>query len=77
MAGYVAITLLKRYQKPSSNAEVQHKRAMYVRVLKRMSAEHQPQPVDSLMDYSRLWSELIDRGGLYHVNEKVSMCMCT
>jgi len=76
VAGYVAVTLLKRYRKPSSNPEVQLKRDLFVSVLRRMSAEHQPESVDSLADYSRLWSELIDRGGLYHINDKVHVYMC-
>ena len=71
MAGYVAITLLKRYRKPSASPEVQLKHKLFIAVLGRMSADNQPESVDSLEDYSRLWSELIDHGGLYHINDQV------
>ena len=36
-----------------------------------MSATGQTIAVESLSDYTRLWSELIDRGGLYHINDEV------
>ena len=71
MAGVVAIKLLKRYKKPSKHEQVQFKRQLFVRVLKRMTAADQSDTVDSVDDYTRLWSELIDRGGLYHINDEV------
>ena len=37
-----------------------------------MCAEQQPELVESVEDYSKQWSELIDRGDLYHINDKVS-----
>jgi len=40
-----------------------------------MSAEHQPENVESVENYSTLWSELIDRGGLYHISDQVC-CEC-
>ena len=73
MAGYVAITLLKRYRKPSARPEVQLKHKLFIAVLGRMSADNQPESIDSLEDYSRLWSELIDHGGLYHINDQYSI----
>ena len=36
-----------------------------------MTAVNQPPGVETLDDYTRLWSELIDRGGLYHINDDV------
>ena len=76
MAGYVAIKLLKRYRKPSNHPQVHLKRQLFERVLKKMSAADQPDPVESVVDYTRLWSELIDRGGLYHINDEVCECTC-
>jgi len=75
MAGYVAVTLLKRYKKDSKNDKIRLKRKFFVSVLKAMSAEHQPENVESFEDYSTLWSELIDRDGLYHIGDQVC-CEC-
>lgn len=36
-----------------------------------MKPEEQPGEITSILDYTRLWSELIHRGGLYHVNDEV------
>ena len=71
MAGYVASKLLKKYRKVSKHQEVQLKRGLFVRVLRGMKAENQPGEPDTLLDYTRVWSELIDRGGLYHINDDV------
>ena len=75
MADYVVVSLLKRYKKTSKNDKVQLKRRLFVSVLKGMHAENQPESVDSIEQYSTLWSELIDRGGLYHISDKVC-CEC-
>ena len=72
MAGYVAITLMKRYKKSTKHAELKIKHQFFVQVLKGMQASDLPGDVDTLSDYTRLWSELIDRGGLYHINDKVT-----
>ena len=37
-----------------------------------MSVADQPSTVETLEDYTRLWSELVDRGGLYHINDEVN-----
>jgi len=58
MAGYVGVKLLKRYEKPSTNPQVQLKCTLFVRVLKGMSAADQPTTVESLSDYTRLWTKL-------------------
>ena len=34
----------------------------------------QPGEPESMLDYTKLWSDLIDRGGLYHINE---VCECS
>ena len=44
---------------------------MFSQVLSRMGANDQSVSVDTFSDYTTLWSELIDRGGLYHVNDEV------
>lgn len=67
LAGYVAMKLLKRYRNPSKPEQVQFKCKLFVWVLKRMSTADHPDTFESLEDYTRLWSELIDRGGLYHL----------
>ena len=78
MAGYVAFKLLKRYGKPSTHPQIQLKRRHFVHVLKGMKAANQPDTMsESLSDYTSLWSELIDRGGLYHINDKVCTVLTT
>ncbi len=59
---------------PSAPDDIKHKRKLILKVLHAMKAEDQPVPnaIDSISDYSRLWSDLIDRGGLYHINDDVS-----
>ena len=42
MAGYVAVSLLKRFKKKSKNKHVQLRRDLFVLVLRSMRAEHQP-----------------------------------
>lgn len=71
MAGYVVIKLLKRYRKGSKIQNVAKKHKLFVRVLERMKAVEQPGEPDSISEYSTLWQELIDRGGLYHINDDV------
>lgn len=71
MAGYVAVKLLKRYRKGSRNPAVCKKRKLFVRILQQMKATGQPGEPDTVLEYSTLWLELIDRGGLYHINDDV------
>ena len=72
MAGYVAISLLKRFRKPTRHPQLKPKRNLFVRVLQGMRAADQPENVSSVTDHTRHWSELIDRGGLYHISDEVS-----
>ena len=74
MAGYVAVSLLKRFKK-SKNKHVQLKRDLFVPVLRSMRAEQQPSSVSSIEEYTQVWSNLIDRAGLYHINDKVCSYM--
>ena len=63
MAAYVAVSLLKRYNNPTKHAQVKSKWNYFVRVLKGMKATDQPEvTVDSVLDYTRVWNDLIDRG---------------
>lgn len=71
MAGYVAVKLLKRYSKSSKNTQLQSKRRMFVRVLREMRAVDQPGEPASILEYTTEWSEIIDRGGLYHISDEV------
>ena len=54
MAGYVAVTLLKRYKKHSKDDKVRLKTKLFVSILKSMAAEHQPENVESVEEYSTL-----------------------
>ena len=74
MAGYVAVSLLKRFKK-SKNKHVQLKRDLSVPVLRSMRAEQQPSSVSSIEEYTQVWSDLIDRGELYHINNEVCWYM--
>ena len=71
MSGYVAESLLKKYRKPTKQPQLKVKWAFFVRVLTGMKAVDQPGEPESVLDYTGLWSDLIDRGGLYHINDKV------
>ena len=71
MAGYIAVKLLRKYWKRTKKEELQRKHEIFVKVLKRMKATGQPGEPDSLHEYSTLWSELIDRGEIYHMNDDV------
>ena len=71
MAGFVAVRLLRKYRKPTKNAQLKKKRRMFIRVLTGMRAVDQPGEPNSIVEYSKLWSELIDWGGLYHINDEV------
>ena len=74
MAGYMAVHLFKKY-KTTKNAELKVKWNYFVRVQKGMKATDQA--VDSVLDYTRVWSdehcELVDRGGLYHISDDVDI----
>ena len=61
MAGYVAVSLLKRFKK-WKNKHVQLKRDLFVPVLRSMRAEQQPSSLSSIEEYTQVWSDLIDRG---------------
>ena len=71
MSGYVAVTLLKKYRKQTKQPLLKVKRELFVHVLTTMKAVDQPGKPESVLDYTKLWSELIDRGGLYHINDEV------
>ena len=48
---------------------------VHVCVLTEMKAVDQPGEPESMLDYTKLWSDLIDQGGLYHINE--GFCGCS
>ena len=73
MSGYVVVKLLKKYRKGSSSEELKKKWKSFERVLQSMKYEDQPECEDTIDDYSRAWSDHIDRGGLFHVQLEVSM----
>lgn len=71
MAGYVAVNLLKKSKKGTKNPAFKLKRRLFVKVLEKMKATQQPTEPDTLLEYTTHWSELIDRGGLYHISDDV------
>ena len=64
---------LKKYKKTSKHAEVAKKRELFVKVLSGMEADQQLDGVDSIESYTRTWTQMIDRGGLYQVKDDVSI----
>ena len=71
MSRYIPVKLIKRFKKRSSNKLIQQKRQMFVRVLRRMRADNQPDNIDTPDDYTRVWADQIDRGGLYQIKPEV------
>ena len=63
--------LIKRFKKRSPNHLVQQKRQIFVHVLRRMRAHNQPDDIDTPEDYIRVWTDQIDRGGLYQIKPEV------
>lgn len=59
MAGYVAVKLLKKYQRKSKNHLVVMKYKFFTKVLCGMKASEQPGQPDSLIAYSTLWKNLL------------------
>ena len=59
MAGYVVMKLRKKYREHS----------LYAKVLDTMKTNLDESAVVSLDDYTRVWVEQVDRGGLCHVND--------
>ena len=62
MAGYVAVKLW--YEKPSTHPQVNEKHKFFIWVLKGMNAADQRIRVESLSDYTCLWSEFTPACGL-------------
>ena len=67
MAGFVSVKLLKGCMKVAKHPLLRLKRELFANVLRKMRADGQPGEPDTVDEYSSLWSELIDRGGLYHI----------
>ena len=73
MAGYTAFKLLKKYKRKSPHLAVQRKQQMFVAVLKGMKSDKRDQ--DNSEDCMSEWTELIDRGGLFHVHSQAYQMM--
>ena len=71
MAGYIPAKLLKKYRRGSKNSSLDIKYKLFVKTLQHMKAHEQPGDPDSPYEYSKLWMEVIDRGGLYHIRDDV------
>ena len=74
MSGYVAVSLLNRYKKLNKRRAQEHY-TYFIKVLASMKADEQDEGVESVEDYTRYWSQLIDRGGLYHISDEVCHCV--
>ena len=75
MSGYVAFHLLNKYRKATADPEQSRKWKFFVHVLEKMKLEEQLPCEDNVEDYSRAWSEHINRGGLCHTKPEVSSAM--
>ena len=49
---YVAVSLLKKYRKPTEHPQLKVKRALFVRILTEMKAVDQPDEPESVLDYT-------------------------
>ncbi len=67
MAGYVVAKLLQRFKKPVKQPLLINNVCNSTQRVSATDVGH----VDTPAEYALLWTELIDRGGLYHVNVKV------
>ena len=52
ISGYVAVSLLKKYRKPTKHPQLKVKRELYVSVLTGMEAVDQPGEPESVSDYT-------------------------
>ena len=68
IAGYVAVSLLKKYRKPSKHPQLQLKWSLSVRVLNGVKLAGEPY---SPLDRSKLWLKLIGQESHYHTDDKV------
>ena len=71
MSGYVAFHLLNKYRKSTSDPELHSKWKYFTSVLECMKTKEELPCNDSVEDYSRMWSEHIDKGGLCQVKPEV------
>ena len=62
MSGYIPVKLINKFKKPSPNDATQKKHQMFVHVLRGMKVDVQTDGIDTLEDYTRVWTEQIDRG---------------
>lgn len=68
--------LISKFKKPSPNDATQKKHQMFVHVLRGMKADIQTDGIDTPEDYTRVWTEQIDRGGLYKIRPEVCGISC-
>ena len=68
---YMPVKLIKRFKTRSTNKLVQQKRQIFLRVLRKMRADNQPGNSDTPDDYTSIWADQIDRGGLYQIKPEV------
>ncbi len=64
------LKLMKKFRKRTSPS-LQPKHIEYVRMLGSMKANFEDSGVDSLHDYTRVWVEQVDRGGLCHIRDEI------
>ena len=71
MAGCVIFKLQKKYSQATITPLKHHAHQVYVHLLESMKSNFNEDGVRSVEDYTRFWSEQIDRGGLYHIEDNV------
>ena len=64
----MAVSLLNKYQKPSKHPQLKEKKKILVDIPTGMKVMDHPGEPTSILDYTQEWSELPDRGGLFHIN---------
>ena len=75
MSGFVAVKLLKKYRHNCKNQDLKTKYKLFVLTLEKMKASEQSGDSNTVSEYGTLWMEIIDRGGLYHIDDTVFRLM--
>nr|XP_054762129.1 uncharacterized protein LOC129268622 [Lytechinus pictus] len=66
VAGYIPHALVKRYRKQTSE-----KAKKFLSILKSWKSGQEDIEADSFLEYTCTWTNLVNRGGLFTVNDKV------
>ena len=69
IAGYIIRKLKDKYKVKNKDSEIQKRNERYIHILTQMQTDHQLE-YSSYEDDTREWTELLDRGGLFHVTNE-------